>query len=228
MVHREVQQASKVECSRDSIMVKTVSLTTGVSMGWHDIEAPGSRTLLQQLEKWHSILSTHAWQACKFEADMRAMARDNDLSLSVYQRHLHDYVRYVYVVDGNYWHKMAFLVVDVSEVEVLSFLMPHKGFQWYRSNISCGNSGRRGCGSDVWSANFIQDHQDIDRYIELESSDEECWWPGGIGACSASTEEAVFLHLNIIKVCKRLFANLACDPDPPCKTKNYSSEEDWY
>ena len=101
--YSSVQQASKglvVECSRDSIMVKTVSLTTGVSMGWH-------ARLLQQLEKWHSILST---QACKFEADMRAMARD---TLSVPAPP----TCYVYVVDGNYWHKMAFLVVDVSEVE---------------------------------------------------------------------------------------------------------------
>ena len=239
---RDSSKGLMVDCSEHRINFVLVNLKTCDYMDWHDIEEDdiagwwSSRTLLQPLKSWHSILNAHAWQACKFKEDMRAVACDNDLSLSVYQRHIHDYLRYVFVVDGTYCSKKAFLVIDVSELEVISFLMPHKEFWWHRSNIlGSGAFGRRGGGTNnVWSPNFIEDHEETEFYIvhymencEYIIGEQECWWPGGIGKSSSSTEEAFYLHEKIIRVCERLFANLARDPDTLYSYKEcYSSDDE--
>ena len=150
-----------------------------------------SRTLLQELEYWHGFLSsTHTWQACKFEADMRAVAEYNHLSLSVSQCHLHEHLRYVFVLDHSDGRKARFLVIDVSELGVCSFLLPLK----YVNDNTVGR--------DLNVLQVPNYYTDRDFFFPLADYWE---WQRGDGIIYARPEEAFFLHQNIIKVFKGVF-----------------------
>ena len=247
-------------CISNRITITPVNLTTFQIMELHestivrDMKLKGplvlnfmsSSTLLQQLKHWYSFLEVeHGWDACKFQIDIEKQAVvDVCLHFSVYKRRievnvddllvggicLHDYLRYAFVVQGN-----LFLLIDVSKLEVRSFVKPLHGKPLYW-DMEAGNIRGATHVQNVWSPNFVKEYDEYEGiYADCAERELEKYY-------AITNEEAVILHKNLVQrftvhfdnICSfnksfdvfRLFNGVDIVPPSPCK-ECYSSDDDY-
>ena len=206
------------------ITITPVNLTTFQTMELHestivrDMKLKGplvlnfmsSSTLLQQLKHWYSFLEVeHGWDACKFQIDIEKQAVVDDClqHFSVYERRievnvndllvdgicLHDYLRYAFVVQGK-----LFLLIDVSKLEVRSFVIPLDGKKLYWDRFA-GNIRSTTHVQNVWSPNFASEYDEY-KGIYAEHELEKYY--------AITNEEAVILHKNLVQRFTELFDNM--------------------